>query len=149
MFPKAWTDQALTTVHVPLLFYGPNILPPSRNKNVCSQLDILPSVAGLLSIPFTNGAMGRNLFDSNLKYDRFRYSSAFIIDPDEKKIGIVCDDYYLRKILSDGKIEMVSINSNETPPPGRKYDSIVNRLSSMAEAYYYTAQYLLYHNRDR
>ncbi|HEV7622003.1 MAG TPA: LTA synthase family protein, partial [Flavisolibacter sp.] len=149
MFPKAWTEQALTTVHVPLLFYAPGILMPDRRDNVCSQLDILPSVAGLLSVPFKNTAMGRNLFDSALKKDLFRYSSAFIIDPDEKKIGIVSDDYYLRKTISKGTTEFVSIRNNDKIPAGASADSIKNKLSAMADAYYRTAQYLLYHNKKQ
>ncbi len=83
LFPKAWTDQALTTVHVPLLFYSP-LLKPERRANVCSQIDVLPSIAGLLSVPYRNTTLGRNLFDSTLLQDPFRSSSAFIIDPDEK-----------------------------------------------------------------
>ena len=40
MFPKAWTEQALTTVHVPLLFYSPTLFKGSKRDNVVSQLDI-------------------------------------------------------------------------------------------------------------
>lgn len=30
MFPPAWTEQKLTSYHVPLLFYGPKFVPPQR-----------------------------------------------------------------------------------------------------------------------
>jgi hypothetical protein len=84
-----------------------------------------------------------------LKKNLFRYSSAFIIDPDEKKIGIVSDDYYLRKTISKGTTEFVSIRNNDKIPAGASADSIKNKLSAMADAYYRTAQYLLYHNKKQ
>lgn len=147
MLPKAWTNQALTTVHTPLLFYAPGILPPSRHSNVCSQLDVLPSIAGLVSRPFRNTGMGRNLFDSSLARHPFRYSSAFIADPDEKKIGMMSDDYYLRKQINKPVYELVSLKNNDPVPPGRFHDSVQNVLATYVEAYYQTARYLLYNNK--
>lgn len=149
MFPKAWTEQALTTVHVPLLFYSPTLFQSSRRDNVVSQLDILPSVAALAGISYTNTSFGRNLFDSTLKNDPLRSSSAFIFDPDEKKIGMVGDSYYLREQMNTRKIELVSIRNNDPVPQGPIYDSLSRQLRQMADAYYETARYLLYHNKKR
>ncbi|HEX2606178.1 MAG TPA: LTA synthase family protein [Flavisolibacter sp.] len=146
MFPRAWTDQALTTVHVPLLFYSP-LLPAQRRSNVVSQLDILPSLAGLSALPFTNTTMGRNLFDSALMQDPFRSSSAFIIDPDEKKIGMIGGDYYLRKFIQKPGIELVSLKDNQPVTKGPLYDSLKTKLSAYSDAFYETARYLLYHNK--
>ncbi len=47
MFPPAWTDQGLTSYHVPLLFYSPKLLKPQRLHCVASQVDVLPTLAGL------------------------------------------------------------------------------------------------------
>jgi len=47
MFPAAWTDQGLTSYHVPLLFYSPKLLKPQRLHSVASQIDVLPTLAGL------------------------------------------------------------------------------------------------------
>jgi phosphoglycerol transferase MdoB-like AlkP superfamily enzyme len=149
MLPKAWTEQALTTVHVPLLFYSYSLLSPVKYDNVCSQLDILPSVADLAGISFSNTTMGRDLFDSSLKKDLFRYSSAFIYDPDEKKIGMANNDFYLRELLTINKKELVSLRDNNPVPEGKLHDSLTKSLSGMAEAYYQTAKYLLYHNKKR
>jgi phosphoglycerol transferase MdoB-like AlkP superfamily enzyme len=148
MFPKTWTELALTTVHVPLLFYGPAFLQPSRQSNICSQIDILPSVVGLLSRPLVNTTMGRNLFDSSLRKDPFRFSSAFNIDPDEKKIGFMTDQYYFRKTLTGKTTELGSMLNNDPIPP-RVRDSVSARLGRMADAYYETAKYLLYTNKKK
>jgi phosphoglycerol transferase MdoB-like AlkP superfamily enzyme len=145
MFPRAWTDNALTTVHVPLLFYSP-LLKPERRTNNSSQLDVLPSIAGLLSLPYKNNTLGKNLFDSALMKDSFRGSSCFIIDPDEKKIGMVAGDHYFRKILHKPGYELVSIRNNDPVPPAVA-DSVKRKLDAYTDAFYETARYLLYHNK--
>jgi phosphoglycerol transferase MdoB-like AlkP superfamily enzyme len=149
MFPKAWTDQTLTSVHVPLLFYAPGLLQPSRRSNVCSQLDVLPSIAGLVSRPFRNTAMGRNLFDTSLSKDPFRSSSAFVFYPDERKIGIISNDFSLRKFINKDEYEFASIRNNNPLPKEKAYDSVKNMLSIYADAYYETARYLLYNNKRK
>ena len=64
MFPKSWTEQGLTCEHVPLLFYAPKLLQPKRINEVCSQADILPTVASLVKTNYRNTTFGRNLFDT-------------------------------------------------------------------------------------
>lgn len=61
--PPQLTEINLLHMHVPLLFYGPAILPQHETRHVvASQLDILPSVVGLLGIPAPHQAFGRDLF---------------------------------------------------------------------------------------
>jgi hypothetical protein len=47
---------------VPLLFYGPKILPPGRRHTVASQLDIVPTILGLLGTGAMHQSFGRDLF---------------------------------------------------------------------------------------
>jgi len=46
--------------HIPLLIYAPKLLPPEVCSVIGSQTDILPTIAGLLNLPYTV-SMGRNL----------------------------------------------------------------------------------------
>ena len=146
LFPEAWSEQALTTFHVPLLFYSP-LLQPSRHNRICSQLDILPSIASLAGVPYRNTTLGRNLFDSAAA-DVFRASSAFIFDPDEQTIGMVAGDHYFRKYLGKGLEQLVSIRNN-SPVPKTVADSVKGKLARYAEAFYETSRYMLYHNRKQ
>ncbi|MBD0331765.1 MAG: sulfatase-like hydrolase/transferase, partial [Chitinophagaceae bacterium] len=147
LLPKAWTQEALNREHVPLLFFSPRLLRPAVRSNVCSQLDILPSIAGLLSVSYTYSGMGRNLFESNADTNDFKYSSAFIIDHDENKIGMLNSRYYFRKILNSNTKSLVSIINNEPVPKGKLADSLQNVLNNFTEAFYQTALYLLYNNK--
>ncbi len=147
MFPRVWQDQRLDEEHVPLLFYNPSHLPPSKPKTICSQLDILPSVCSLLSQQLTNTTMGRNLFDSLFQSNKLSLPGAFINDPDKKKSGVVTDDYYFRKDMQTGATNIFSMKSDREVVRGRYYDSLSLSLKTLTEAFYETAKYLLYHNK--
>ena len=142
-FPKSWTEQGLTCEHVPLLFYAPGFLKPKKVNDVCSQVDILPTIASLAKIPYRNNAMGRNLFDTLINKEKF----AFIIDHDVKTIGLVSSKYYYLKNLKTGVANFVSITGNEPVDVNAETDSIKNYMQRLTDAYYETAKYLLLNNK--
>jgi len=148
-FPKAWTEQGLTCEHVPLLFYAPAILKPQRKGDICSQVDILPTLASLAKIPYTNSSLGRNLFDTVLAAAGIHDKYAFVIDHDVKTIGMVSSRYYYLKNYKTGKEELVSMTGNEPVPANAATDSIKNHLQRFTEAYYETAKYLLLKNKKQ
>ena len=145
LFPQSFTKQGLAAEHVPLLFYAPAKLQPQRISNVCSQLDILPSAASLARQSYTNTTFGRNLFDSTDKEERY----AFIADPDTRFIGLVSNQYYYGRNLSTGAREFVSVINNEPVPINAQTDSVKNYMSTLNEAWYETARYLLLNNKKR
>ena len=49
--------------HIPMLVYSPGYIQPGVNKVVSSQLDLLPTVLGLLQLKTTHSSWGRNLFE--------------------------------------------------------------------------------------
>ncbi|WP_315821925.1 LTA synthase family protein [Paraflavitalea speifideaquila] len=88
MFPQAWTEQRLTSMHVPLLMYSPALVKPRRTDMICSQVDVLPTLASLANISYTNTTLGKDLLDSTT------HPFAFIFDPDNNMSGIVKGDYF-------------------------------------------------------
>jgi phosphoglycerol transferase MdoB-like AlkP superfamily enzyme len=146
-FPKAWTEQGLTCEHVPLLFYAPGLLKPQRISDVCSQVDILPTLASLAGIPYTNSSLGRDLFDTASVFPAEKY--AFIIDHDVKTIGLAGNRYYYLKNYKTGKVDFVSMLNNDPVPVNTETDSIKNYLHRLTDAYYETAKYLLLNNRKK
>lgn len=148
-FPKAWTEQGLTCEHVPLLFYAPGLLKPQRISDVCSQVDILPTIASLVNIPYTNNSLGRNLFDTLSTVTVNNEKFAFIIDHDVKTIGLVSNKYYYLKNFKTGKEDFVSMTGNEPVPVNTETDSTRNYLQRLTDAYYETAKYLLLNNKKK
>ncbi|MEO5649546.1 MAG: sulfatase-like hydrolase/transferase [Ginsengibacter sp.] len=146
MFPKAWEASGLTTQHVPLLFYAPSLLSPQRINKTCSQLDLLPSVSALAKIPFVNTTLGKNLFDTAQTPVRFQ-NSAFLFDPNIKQIGMVTDEYAYTHNLISGKENFRSSKDNLPIPRTTAAQEDKKILQSLADAYYETAKYMLYHNK--
>lgn len=143
VYPEAWTQQRLTDEHIPLLFYAPYLLEPQKRNETVSQIDVLPTIAGLLAKPYINTTLGRDLLDPEKRYD-----VAFITNT-AGKIGIVTNDFYYIKSLDFAENEMVPV----TEPP-KLYnlapkDSVKEKLNQLADAFYQTAQYLLMRNRQR
>ena len=141
LYPPAWTNQRLTDEHVPLLFYAPALIEPEVRKETVSQIDVLPTIAGLLNITYANTTLGRDILDPKKKND-----IAFITNT-AGKIGIVNNDYYYIKSLEFVEQEIVPIKfsmPNHTPI---QLDSIEKQLSLLTDAYYQTAQYLLMNNK--
>ena len=153
LFPKSWTEQGLTCEHVPLLFYAPKLLQPKRIHEICSQIDILPTVASLAKAPYHNTTFGRNLFDT---IPAFQFKSvlpkekyAFIFDEGVHTIGLVSADYYFLRNLISGKQEFVSVTGNDPVPVNPQTDSAKQQLNRLTDAYYETARYLLLNNKKK
>lgn len=85
-------DQRLADEHIPLLFYSPNLLTAQQRNETVSQIDILPTIAGMIQQPYINTTLGRDLLDSTKKEN-----AAFIIYHAPGWIGMVTDDYFYRK----------------------------------------------------
>jgi len=148
-FPKSWTEQGLTCEHVPLLFYAPKFLLPKRIHDVCSQVDILPTIASLARVSYRNNTFGRDLFDAVSPVKTIDEKYAFIIDHDLKTIGLAGNQYYYLQNLKTGKEDFVSMTGNDPVPVNVSTDSIKNYLQQLTGAYYETAKYLLLNNKKK
>lgn len=71
--PPMITPFQLSRFHVPLLFYSPHLFGDEgeRRSTVASQVDIVPSVLGLLDLETPLQCWGRNLFSPALKDEGF------------------------------------------------------------------------------
>jgi phosphoglycerol transferase MdoB-like AlkP superfamily enzyme len=140
IYPKAWTEQRLTNEHVPLLFYAPKLLAPQQRNEVVSQIDVLPTIAGLINQPYTNTTLGRDVIHNTGN------SYAFTIMHDEGKIGIITNEYFFTKNLDFNKEEVYPLNDKVTYSP-HQVDSIKRRMSDVTSAFYETARWMLVHNK--
>lgn len=142
IYPNAWTEQRLTEEHVPLLLYAPALLTPQLRKETVSQIDVLPTIAGLLQQPYSNSTLGRDLLDP-LKKDH----AAFIIYHAPGWIGVVNNDYFFRKNIRIQKEELVPIKPNLPLLTKSQEDSVKKQLSTLTSAMYETARWMLVNNK--
>jgi phosphoglycerol transferase MdoB-like AlkP superfamily enzyme len=146
LFPRAWTDQRLTAEHVPLLIWSPVLRHPRRMSNICSQVDVLPTLAGLCGLPYLNTTLGRDLLDTARYGDK---GLAFIYDPDQAYIGVVKGDYFYRRQMTTGKEEMVSVVGNEVTSPATMAGPVKQQLQQLSDGLYEVSRYMLLKNHKK
>ena len=141
VYPAAWTNERLSDEHVPLLFYAPKLLEPQLRKEVVSQIDVLPTIAGMVQLSYTNTTLGRDVLNPRKSNDL-----AFVTNT-AGKIGVVTNDFYYIKSLEFVDEELVPVKSDSMPFTVEQADSIQKQLSILTNAYYQTALYLLMNNK--
>jgi phosphoglycerol transferase MdoB-like AlkP superfamily enzyme len=142
LYPSAWTEQRLTDEHVPLLFYAPYLLQPQKRSEVVSQIDILPTIAGMLHQSYVNTTLGRDLLDPEKKNNY-----AFITNT-AGKIGIVTDDFYFIKNLNFPDDKIVPVKYYSPSYTKSQIDSVQQKLSDFTSAFFETAKYMIMNNKN-
>jgi phosphoglycerol transferase MdoB-like AlkP superfamily enzyme len=142
-YPKVYSEIGISAEHVPLLFYAPGKLIPKRKHQVCSQLDVLPSIAGFVKHSHTNSTLGRNLFDTN----SLKSGQVFIADPDNGNHTLLNDSFYFTEFTRIGKYQFGSMLHDQKIPLDKRHDSIQHSLATQLRDWQSTARYLLFHNK--
>jgi phosphoglycerol transferase MdoB-like AlkP superfamily enzyme len=144
VYPSAWNVQRLTDEHVPLLFYAPALLNPQLRREPVSQVDVLPTIAGMIQQPYTNSTLGRDLLDPSKNEN-----AAFIIYHAPGWIGIVNDHYFYRKNIRIQKEELIPVTKDSLVLTRYQRDSVKRHLSELTSAIYETSRWMLLNNKKR
>lgn len=129
-------DLSINHSYVPLLFYSPKYLSKPRIENkMGGQIDVFPSILGLLNLKYENNTLGIDLFKESRPYIYFNA---------DNKIGVI-DQKYLYIYRKDGPESLHLYPSTE---------NIIEQLPSKAEemkkyafSNMQTASYLIKKNR--
>ena len=143
MYPGAWVEQRLAEEHIPLLFYAPALLCPQKHSETVSQIDVLPTIAGLKNRPYMNHSLGRDLLDSTYQ----KQNAAFIMYHATGWIGVANDHYFYRRNLRMQKEELVPLQFNVPKLTEAETDSVKNKLSRLSHALYESARMMLMHEK--
>ncbi|GAO43562.1 LTA synthase family protein [Flavihumibacter petaseus] len=145
LFPPAWTENGLTANHVPLLFYAPGKIPVARLHDVASQVDVLPTIAGIANIPYRNSALGRDLMARHAA-DSGSSNRAFILEYNNKRLGMIFNNWYFTRPIQGGKPVMAWADFAQPDP---KTTQSFEPYDWWSKAYYETARYLLLNNKKK
>ena len=127
-----------------MLIWSPALRHPRRITDICSQVDVLPTLAGLCGMPYRNTTLGRDLLDSAAYADK---GLAFIYDPDQAYIGVIKGDYFYRRQLTTGKEEMVSVVGNSVTAPATMAGPVKQQLQRLSDGLYEVSRYMLLTNK--
>ncbi len=140
MIPKVYTDKGLTCQHIPMLIYSP-LVQPMQYDFPCSQLDVLPTLAGLANINYKNTTLGRDILKVAKDSTALKY--AFIMDHDRKEYGLMYDGHYFVKSLNGTKHELVPIKAGNKP--SKPYSFYHN----LTEGLLQSSNYLIFNNKNK
>ena len=142
MLPTSFTEQGLTNMHVPLLFYAPSILQPKEYSIPVSQVDVMPSIASLCNIPYTNTTLGKNVFNTIQQNN----NAIFLYDDFNQQIGVLNNEYYYGyQLKNPSKPIFESVVNNYIV----KNDSIQKQMDILTKVMYETSKYMLIHNQKQ
>ncbi|MEO6583492.1 MAG: sulfatase-like hydrolase/transferase [Ferruginibacter sp.] len=144
LYPKAWVEQRLSEEHVPFLIYAPALITPQLVTKTVSQVDVLPTIAGMLQQPYENTTLGRDVLHPEQKEN-----AAFIIYHAPGWIGVVTDDYFYRKNIRISQEELVPVKAGAVMPPQKIQVVIKKELSLLTSGMYETARWMLLNNKNK
>ncbi|HXB13781.1 MAG TPA: LTA synthase family protein [Bacteroidia bacterium] len=100
-------DLSLSYHHIPLIFYSPALFPkPQKVENLGGQVDVFPTLMGLLNLPYENKTMGIDLLKNRRPYIYFS---------DDDKVGCIGPKYYFihRMIGNESLYEYVHLSKTD------------------------------------
>ena len=95
---------SLDFVHVPLIIYSPSLIEPCKNDQMASQIDVFPTVMGLLGIDYNNSTFGIDLLKQNREYAYFMNGNRY---------GIVDKEWYYLSDLQGYSLGLYHYRDND------------------------------------
>ena len=106
-----------------------------------SQIDVLPTIAGMLHQSYVNTTLGRDLLDPSKKYN-----FAFITNTADV-VGMVSDDFYYTRNINSSEEQLTPMHRGSSRYNKQQEDSAKKKLSEFTGAFFETAKYLIMKNQ--
>jgi len=145
---SAEAQFGLTRFHVPAVIVGSPVPGAPRAIDApASEVDVLPTIAGLVGVPYVNTTLGRDLLDPRFDSSRF----AFTIDEHfrEPKIGLVTGDIYLQIPTGGGPTRWADLRGDGATEIAAEDPERARTLERLCRGLYEASRWLMYHNAQR
>ncbi len=141
---QEWERPLSNGFHVPLIIHSPKYVKPGVETKIASEMDVMPTIAGLAGIPYRTRSFGRDLF--NPKFDSYRAAFSYSWTA-PFNLALIDQDFYFEYIPYNGQGK---INNHTSATPNEnvkeKYPEKYKQMEDLAKGLYETAKYLLHHN---
>jgi phosphoglycerol transferase MdoB-like AlkP superfamily enzyme len=133
-------DVSLDYNHVPLLFYSPKLIAQGRTfSRMAGQIDVFPSIMGLLGLPFANNTLGVNLFKVHRPYIFFNVDDKYA----------VLDKNWLLIVKNNGGKALYKYQNQDLKNYIDGQTDLVATMRQYAESNIQAYQYVLSHNMTK
>lgn len=123
--------------HSPLIFYAPSILPELKAySQIGGQIDVFPTIMGLLRFPYVNNSLGIDLLNETRPYI---YFSA------DDKYGVLSDSLFLI-VNNQGNESLFKYKNENTNDCIDEYKQTANEMKHYAFSNLQAAQYIIKNN---
>ncbi len=139
-----WEKFQSNGYHVPLIIHSPKILQPALETKVASEMDVMPTLAGLAGIPYKTRSFGRDLF--NPKFDDYRAAFSYNWNP-PFNLSLMDNDFYFEYIPYNKQGLLIKhTESSAATNVKDKYPEKYKQMEDLAKGMYESARYLLHNN---
>jgi phosphoglycerol transferase MdoB-like AlkP superfamily enzyme len=131
-------DMSLNYHHSPLLFYAPAILKdPKTFSKMASQIDVFPTIMGLLQRPYYNQTFG---------IDLFRESREFAIINAYDKYGVIGQNWFLM-VRADKSRSLYKYKENDLYDYSKEFKDNADKMDIFAKSNLQAFQHLKKSNK--
>lgn len=126
-------DISLDYNHSPLLFYAPKHISIKTSSNMAGQIDVYPTLMGLLQLPYTNNTLGIDLLKDKRPYIFFGSDDHY---------GVIDREWFL--LVRKNRINsLYQYRTKNTFDFAKKNPEIVTKMKYYADANLQSYQYVL------
>lgn len=135
---------SLENYHVPFLIHGPKFMAAGENNTIASQLDLWPTIMGLIGQSYRYRGPGRDLFDPRFDQSRGAFTFGWFENPPQ--LGFFDQEFYFFK-NTNGKESLHRYQASDAlTDVSAQYPERFDKLRRQALGVYEMSRYLLYHN---
>ncbi|MBY0414754.1 MAG: LTA synthase family protein, partial [Bdellovibrionales bacterium] len=140
-----WKKSLANSFHVPFIIHSPKKIAPGVEPKIASEMDVMPTLAGLAGIPYKTRALGRDLF--NPRFDNYRAAFSYNWYA-PFNISLVDKEFYFEYIPYNGQGKLVKHSETETGDVNVKdqYPEKYREMETLTKGLYESARYLLHNN---
>lgn len=139
-----WKKSLANGFHVPLIIHAPKKLVPAVEPKIASEMDVMPTVAGLAGIPYKTRSFGRDLF--NPKYDSYRAAFSYNWYA-PFHISLVDQDFYFEYITYNQQGKLIKHSDGPADVNVKdQYPEKYLEMEKLTKGLYETSKYLLHNN---
>lgn len=139
-------EMATGSVHVTAFMYSPKHITPGQVITTPgSLLDIYPTVAGMVGMPYNNYTMGMNLFDSTRANGKYVFIS--YVRNQQGYYAMIGDQYLYEVNDKTGEPALYDLKGDPQKNVTAQLPDTAKYLDNLTRGYYESTRYLLFNNK--
>lgn len=139
-----WKKNLANGFHVPYIIHSPKYIKTGVETKIASELDVMPTAAGLAGIAYKTRGLGRDLFNPELDHYRAAFTYNWYAP---FHIALVDKDFYFEYIPYNGQGTLIKYSENPSSTNVKdQYPAKYKEMENLTKGLYESARYLLHNN---